>query len=104
MIRPYTPDEALGKRKDVIPEVVIDVVNHLLARKFDGASATLSQKEIEEMIMQRMPPEFKRITMFEQNWLDFEPVYREAGWDVVYDKPGYNESYNASFVFTRKSK
>lgn len=35
-------------------------------------------------------------------WLDFEVVYEEAGWDVVYDKPGYNESYGANFTFKAK--
>ena len=27
---------------------------------------------------------------------------REAGWDVVYDKPGYCEDYKAFFIFKEK--
>jgi hypothetical protein len=34
--------------------------------------------------------------------MDFEPFYEKAGWKVVYDKPGYCESYAANFTFTRK--
>jgi hypothetical protein len=32
--------------------------------------------------------------------LDIEPIYREAGWIVEYDKPAYCENYDANFTFT----
>ena len=31
-----------------------------------------------------------------------EPLYREKGWNVEYDKPGYNEFYKARFIFKKK--
>ena len=29
-------------------------------------------------------------------------LFEEAGWNVQYDKPGYNENYDAYFKFTEK--
>lgn len=40
--------------------------------------------------------------VFERGYLDIEETYRKAGWSVVYDKPGYNETYDAFYTFTRK--
>lgn len=39
-------------------------------------------------------------TKVPQHWLNFEGAYRRAGWKVEFDKPGYNESYPATFKFT----
>ena len=33
---------------------------------------------------------------------DIEDIFREAGWKVTYDKPAYNESYDAYFKFEGK--
>lgn len=53
---------------------------------------------------------FNRQEIFDRHWLDFETVYRSAGWDVHFSKPAYNESGDAVFTFkprrrvTRKAK
>jgi hypothetical protein len=41
--------------------------------------------------------------VYAKGWLNFEAIYEEAGWKVVYDKPGYNETYDANFTFTKKA-
>ena len=41
-------------------------------------------------------------TIYDNNWLDIEDIFREAGWKVTYDKPAYNESYDAYFKFEGK--
>lgn len=43
-----------------------------------------------------------RETIFRRGYLNVEEAYREQGWSVVYDKPGYNETYDASFEFKVK--
>ncbi len=43
-------------------------------------------------------------TVCDNHWLDVEDVYREAGWVVEYDKPGYCESYEATFTFKKDGK
>jgi hypothetical protein len=49
-------------------------------------------------------PDVERGEIFHRGWLDVEDAYRAEGWTVVYDKPGYNESYAASFTFSARSK
>ena len=44
----------------------------------------------------------KRDKIFSEGWLNIETVYEDAGWDVYYDKPGYNEDYKPSYTFTKK--
>jgi len=40
--------------------------------------------------------------MYDKGWMDVEDAYRKAGWDVDFDKPGYNETYEANFTFSKK--
>lgn len=104
-VRPITPDEALEKFADQIPDFVIEAVNELLAKKCRSKTSEIKllQKEVVDNIMQKGAiPEEEKNSVFDKGYLDFETLYREAGWDVSYDKPGYNESYEAFFVFKRK--
>lgn len=29
-------------------------------------------------------------------------AYQAAGWKITYDKPGHNETYNATFTFAKR--
>jgi hypothetical protein len=42
--------------------------------------------------------------IYANRWMDVEPVYRKAGWKVDYDRPGYNESYEAHYTFTERKE
>ena len=44
----------------------------------------------------------KKGDIFTNNWLDIEPLYEDIGWKVTYDKPGFNETYEATFTFDKK--
>ena len=59
------------------------------------------QDDVAKLIVQKG---LKRQDIFDNHWLDVEDLYRKNGWKVDYDKPGYNESYNAYFVFSAKTK
>jgi len=106
-IKPITPQEVEEARKNDIPSFVIEAVNKLLKKKWDGKKAIITQDEI----ISEMKPinvlglengvNFRR-QVFANHWLDFEDLYRESGWKVEYDKPGYCETYNAYFKFTKK--
>lgn len=41
-------------------------------------------------------------TQIDMRWLNFEEAFRKNGWDVAYDGPGFNESYDAYFQFRAK--
>lgn len=106
--KPITPEEIL-KYKTHLPDFVVEAVNELIKKKWNGASATIRQTELIVKILKIMPadeqsPITRRQSLFDNHWLDVEPAYRHAGWNVVSDKPGYNETYEAKLTFTRPAR
>lgn len=102
-MKPITPDEVVAKKELDMPEQVIEAANELIAKNWNGTSSTFKQDSLIERIIQKMPGTERR-TIFENHWIDIEDMYRAEGWSVVYDKPGYNESYAATFEFKKSTK
>lgn len=92
MINPIKPSE-VGLAK-VFPDFVISSFNTLIARHFNGCSSTVLQKDAVELINKESAEPFK------DWWLNIEETYRSTGWKVEYDKPAYNETYDAAYKFT----
>ncbi len=92
MSGPISPDEA--KQGHSIPSVVFDVVNTLLSR----GARNIKQSEVVRLIE---ASGIERSVIFENHYLDFEDAYRANGWSVEYDRPGFNETYDACWVFSR---
>jgi len=101
MSGPISPGQVVAAKEQQIPEEVFQVVNDLIVEKWSNGSATILQRDIVSRL--RAIDGFEDIDFADKGWLDFEPVYRKKGWVVTYDKPGYNETYPASFQF-RKAK
>ena len=101
MVNPITPAEATSKKLTSIPDYVIEAFNTLIAKHYDGRSAVVKQEDVVAAIV---TDGITRSMVFENHWLDVEDIFRNAGWDVEYDKPCYNESYPATFTFTSKYK
>ena len=89
---PISPKQAQSGA--AIPEVVFDVLNALLSK---GATV-ITQKEVVRLLVAKGVSRHK---IFEEHYLDFEGAYRKKGWEVYYDKPGYNETYDAYWRFSR---
>lgn len=101
MVKPFNPDEAQLAKNGRIPDYVIEAVNEMLSEKLDtSGNARFTQDEIIEKIQTKS--DIDRSKLFAMKYLDFEDLYRKQGWKVEYDKPAYNESYKAFFVFSRK--
>lgn len=97
MVKPITPEEA-AKCSPSIPAFVIDAVNQLISEKTRGKSTIIiKQSEIVKKLVEDRNANKDEI--YENKWLDFEDIYRDAGWVVTYDKPSFNESYDAYFKF-----
>lgn len=122
MSKPIRPNEVAKKKYDSLPHEIIDAFNKLIAEKWNGYNSTFTQNEVMTEILNRMnrgfieankalpekykdrPFEITEEDLFKNHWLDVEDIYREVGWKVEYDKPGYNESYPATFKFLRRYK
>jgi hypothetical protein len=97
--RPVRPDEI--RSQQALPTIVYAIVNKLLAQHYDSNSRTavITQKSIVEALERTgLTPS----QIYDGDYLNFEDHYRAHGWDVEYDKPGYNETYEAFFSFTAR--
>jgi len=98
MTSPIRPEEAPGRKLAQIPDGVIDVFNYLIVMNLSGNCATFTQADVVSLLVARGIIHSEQ-QAFDYHLLDVEPVYREIGWEVTYDKPGWNESYPATFTF-----
>ena len=98
--RPINPEEVVEEKLKTMPDGVIESFNELIARNNRGGYSVVGQNEVLSLIVSKG---FNRSEVFANGWLDVEDLYRKAGWIVEYDKPGYNEDYEATFTF-RTSK
>lgn len=101
MSGPFTPKQALAAANaGTIPEQVFDAFNAFLSDRAGDAPSGIMVKQDEVLaLLAKAWPQTKRHVYFEKGWLDVEAAYRKAGWRVTFDKPGYNESGGAFWVF-----
>jgi hypothetical protein len=100
MVKPISPSEATALKKSALPDVVINCWNNMIAKNWNGYSSTVYQNDAAQLICTAM--DCTREVVFSNNWLGVEDIYRAEGWKVHYDKPGFNESYEAKFEFSKK--
>lgn len=93
-VRPITPKEAASGPP--IPDVVIETVNRYLQDLGGSRRIVLHQNRLLRLLEEQG---LSREDIFEKGWLNFEPLFIEAGWNVTYDKPGYCEEGEAMFIF-----
>ena len=101
-IKPISPKDVSSIKTTQIPEFVIDLWNQIIAKNWNPNSkkSHVLQNEIIDLILTNSDTEITRAEIFSNRWLDVEDIYREQGWNVVYDKPAYNETYEALFEFS----
>lgn len=100
MSRPIRPEEVVCTG---IPDNVIEAFNELIQENVRGKRAVILREEIIERILSKYyeEPLVTRETIFSNDWLGVEDLFRDAGWQVVYDKPSLYDSYPATFTFIK---
>ena len=100
-VKPISPSDVVIQKVKDLPDEVIECWNKIIAKKWNGhSSVIIQQAEIVAELTNVM--NVGRFQVFENGWLNIESLYRENGWKVEYDSPGYNETYPASFKFSNK--
>jgi hypothetical protein len=102
MVKPITPDEVVTVKKAMLPDDVIEAWNEVIAEHWKNDGSYFSQKEIVKRLVEKL--NISSTEVFDKSYLDVEDIYEECGWKVDYDKPAYNESYPATFEFTKPKK
>ena len=105
-MKPIKPNEIKKQQLENIDPEMIQAVNELLMKEFESYSCSLSQQDIIAKYFELKNLEnttINRKIMFDRKQLNFEPLLEKEGWNVTYDRPGYNETYEASFKFKDKT-
>lgn len=98
-MKPITPAEAIKKTVIEFPDAVLEAFNEAITSKLYKGTATVKQDDVVALMVKKG---LKREDIFSNHWLDVENTFRKAGWNVVYDRPGYNETYPATYTFTSR--
>ncbi len=105
-VLPISPQEVIQQKKNDIPDEALEAFNELIARNWNGNESRVPQKDVVALMIKKG---LNNHDIFNNGWLNVEDIYRARtqesdGWEVEYDKPGYNESYEAYFIFRPKIK
>jgi hypothetical protein len=100
MVEPIKPNEVSDIRDSLIPDEVITVFNELILDRWNGSYAQFTVTDAANMVAKVLGIESNEI--YSRHLLDVEEIFRKVGWVVLYDRPGYNEDYPATFKFSRK--
>jgi hypothetical protein len=96
---PITPQQVQVSK--AFPSEVFEAFNFFIQTGYRNGESIVRQcdviRRLEELGYSKSRVEHEKL-------LDIEEVYRDAGWEVEYDKPGYNETwYEPKFIFRKKS-
>lgn len=105
-IKPFSPAEARGNKKKVLPEYLIRAINLLLSERYTKGSFNIKAKDIILKAQQlryadseySAPPNGSD-EYYDKGWMDFESIYEDEGWSVKYTKPDYTESFDSYYTF-----
>lgn len=102
-VKPITPDEVTARKAAILPSEVLTAFNGMIAENWNGSESSFKQDAVLRRILAHFGNHtYTRQKVLDNHWLDVEPIFQDAGWEVKYDSPAYNETFAASFTFRRK--
>lgn len=99
MSKPVRPEDIADAKTVQIPAAVFDAFNAEIALRYDNGWAKVKQAAVVERLVNGG---MQRSEIFSAGWLNVEEAYRGVGWDVWYEKPGFNESGDSFFEFRKR--
>jgi hypothetical protein len=107
-IKPIKPNEVLTLKAKTIPDAMFQAVNEMIAKNWNGSSATVRKDDLLERyfkITGKTNNRENRDKLYDGHALDFEDFYRKEGWDVHYSSPCYGDAdFEPYFEFKVKGK
>lgn len=94
---PISPDGIAGDSSR-IPDKVFEIFNQLLRMKWNGTSAVITLKEFRDALL---AAGFTLERIKAERLLDIEEAYRAQKWKVFYDQPGFNETHQPRYIFSK---
>ena len=96
--QPIKRSEISVAKTSLIPDSIINAVNELIKKYWSGSQASFKQDELLALVLSTDSTLTKE-KIFEEHLFDFEQVFRAEGWKVIYNKPGWDETYEPYFTF-----
>lgn len=96
-----SPDEIMNNLEEIIPEAVIQAVNDLLKEKYRGSEASITINELITRIC-KIDNSLNEHIIYKNKYLDFESIFRQKGWNVVFNSPCRDENFKPYFIFSKK--
>jgi hypothetical protein len=100
-VKPITPEQARGRKDNIIPDIVIESFNKLIVDNLTitGKASFKKDAVLEEIISRGM----SKKVVYDNNYLDIELLYKKFGWKVQFNSPSWDESYDDYFVFVKNT-
>ena len=99
-VKPIRPSEVASKKSQVVPGMVIEAFNELIVKYYTGGESLFQQDDVERLILAKfrsMGTPIFVTDIYDQNWLNVDELFRNAGWDVEYSR-------NSAFAFREKKE
>ena len=101
-VTPLSPKDLKDSVDKAIPSFVITAVNKLLKKDFRNSEVIIKKKDL--IIEIKKIKEVTNEELYDNKWLDFEPIFRKNGWNVAFESPDRDESFDDYFKFKPKGK
>lgn len=86
--KPIRPDEVLATKAETFPEEVFIAVNGLIAERLRGQYAKLTIRALRKRMIELG---LDKQEIEERGWDRVGAVYEQAGWEVSFHSPGYDD-------------
>ena len=101
---PISPDDISDNKEKYIHQTIIKTVNKILKERYNlGSTVDIKISEISKPFFEAHP-EIDEDKAWKAKMFDIEDAYRKFGWKVSYDRPGWDESYEGFYKFSKGAK
>jgi len=86
--KPINANEILSKKKASIPDAMIEAINELLTKNWNGVESKFKRDDLIELYLSKIGEgnlEQNREIIFNNHYLDFDSIYEAEGWQIEYD-------------------
>ena len=82
-----------------IPDFVVEAIDKILRGMYSSSlNCRITVKEVVDLIPENLR-EIAKTDIYDNGWRYYESLYKKRGWNVTFDRPSADESYEANFTF-----
>jgi ribosomal protein L14 len=107
MVKPISFEEINVAKKATIPDAIIVAANELLISNWDGKAARFTKNALISAYIKLIPdddrsPSAIESELYKKHWLDIEELFSDVGWNVIFNSPDRDESFEDCYTFKKK--